>query len=140
VGASLLGAIRQSIQPHCPEEPRCSVAGDDIKLSPKTALALTLAVHELATNALKYGAWSDPSGMVTVASSTYRTPDGNGRIRIEWRESGGPPVGPPQRRGFGSTLIERGLSREMGGEVKMEFLPDGLVCIIDAPESPYAHS
>ncbi|RWX79405.1 PAS domain S-box protein [Neorhizobium lilium] len=138
VGASLLGAIRQAIHPHCPEEHRCETGGQDVKLSPKTALALTLAAHELATNALKYGAWSDETGKVVVSCSTYKDSDGNERIRIEWRESGGPPVLPPQRRGFGSTLIERGLTREMGGEVKMDFQPDGLVCIVDAPESPYA--
>lgn len=138
VGASMLGAIRQAIHPHCPEEHRCDVLGTDVKLSPKTALALTLAMHELATNALKYGAWSDSTGKVTVSSKTYRRADGEGRILIEWRESGGPVVRPPERRGFGSTLIERGLAREMAGEVKMDFLPDGMVCTIDAPESLYA--
>jgi two-component sensor histidine kinase len=139
VGASLLGAIEQAIHPHCPGADRCVVDGEDVKLSPKTALALTLAAHELATNALKYGAWSNATGKVAVSSSTYQAPSGERRIRIEWRESEGPVVIPPERRGFGSTLIERGLSREMGGEVKMDFHPGGLICTVDAPENLYAN-
>ena len=116
------------------------VTGDDVQLTPKTALALTLAMHELAMNALKYGAWSNTSGVVTVTSATYSGAAGDKRFRVEWRESGGPQVQPPTRRGFGSVLVERGLAREMGGQVKMEFLPDGLVCTIDAPEHVEAGS
>ncbi|MFB9948137.1 HWE histidine kinase domain-containing protein [Rhizobium puerariae] len=138
VGASLRGAIEQSIRSHCPEEHRCAIKGEDVKLSPKTALALTLAMHEMATNALKYGAWSNSSGKVSVSWSTYADREGAKRLRIEWRETAGPQVEPPLRRGFGSVLIERGLAREIGGEVKMEFVPGGLVCTIDAPENVYA--
>jgi two-component sensor histidine kinase/PAS domain-containing protein len=134
VGASLLGAIRQAITPHCPQADRCTVTGDDVQLTPKTALALTLAMHELAMNARRYGAWSNASGGVTVTSSTYAGPADDKRFRVEWRESGGPPVDPPTRRGFGSILVERGLAREMGGQVKMDFQPTGLVCTIDAAE------
>jgi two-component sensor histidine kinase len=140
VGASLRGAIEQAIRSQCPDESRCVLTGGDIKLSPKTALALTLSMHELATNALKYGAWSNADGKVDVSFAIYAGPEGVSRLRIEWRETGGPVVSPPERRGFGSALVERGLAREMSGEVKMAFLPDGLVCTIDAPESPYAKS
>jgi two-component sensor histidine kinase/PAS domain-containing protein len=140
VGASLMGAIGQAIRPHYPQPERSMVTGDDVQLTPKTALALTLAMHELAMNALKYGAWSNTSGVVTVTSATYSGAAGDKRFRVEWRESGGPQVQPPTRRGFGSVLVERGLAREMGGQVKMEFLPDGLVCTIDAPEHVEAGS
>ncbi len=139
VGASLKGAIAQAIKPHVPEDSRCTIeGGEDVKLSPKTALALTLAMHELATNALKYGAWSNNDGHVAVSWAMAKDAEGRPRLQIEWRESGGPKVEPPNRRGFGSVLIERGLAREMGGTVKMEFLPSGLVCTVDAPENLYA--
>jgi two-component sensor histidine kinase len=139
VGASLKGAIEQAVTPHRPEERRCLIEGDeDIQLSPKTALALTLAMHEMATNAAKYGAWSNGEGKVQVSWRSYEGEGGEKRVRIVWEEIGGPPVVAPLKRGFGSVLIERGLSREMGGEAKLEFLPQGLVCTIDAPETPYA--
>lgn len=136
--ASLRGVLEQAVRPHCGEDGRSKVDGPDIQLSPKTALALTLAMHELATNALKYGAWSVPDGEVSIVWKTY-LPDDEGaeRIHLEWRERGGPPVSVPERRGFGSRLIERGLAAEMGGTVKMHFEPEGLVCIVDAPRNLY---
>ena len=136
--ASLRGVLEQAVCPHCGDPARLTLQGPDLQLSPKTALALTLAMHELATNALKYGAWSGDRGGVTVAWHTYSPEDGGGeRLHIEWREQGGPTVAPPTRRGFGSRLIERGLAAEMGGEVKMHFDPTGLACVIDAPLSLY---
>ena len=113
------------------------MAGPAVSLSPKTALSLSLAMHELATNALKHGAWSNADGKVSVTWRTYVPDGGANRLAIEWRESGGPPVAPPTRRGFGSRLIERGLSAEMGGDVMMTFERAGLVCTIDAPLTLY---
>ncbi len=138
VGASMKGAIEQAIASHCPDQSRCVLQGDDVKLTPKTALALTLAMHEMATNALKYGAWSNADGLVSVHWETYTNEAGQGRLKMTWRESGGPQVTPPSRRGFGSVLVERGLAREMGGHVQLDFQPSGLVCTLDAPQSPYA--
>jgi PAS domain S-box-containing protein len=136
--ASLKGVLDQAVRPHAGEADRLTIEGPDVQLSPKTALALTLAMHELATNALKYGAWSGEAGAVAVTWRTYPPEDGGAeRLCIEWRESGGPTVAPPTRRGFGSRLIERGLAAEMGGEVRMCFEPAGLACIIDAPLSLY---
>jgi two-component sensor histidine kinase len=91
-----------------------------------------MALHELATNAVKYGAWSTPEGRVEIR---WRVDPGDAgdRLHLEWRERGGPPVVPPKRRGFGSRLIERGLAAELGGEVRMRFDPEGLVCVVDAP-------
>lgn len=140
VGASLRGVLEQTLKTHSPDPERSLAEGPDLMLSPKTALSLTLASHELATNSLKYGAWSTPSGQVAVRWSIHRAADGEAggdRLRLEWRESGGPPVTAPERRGFGSRLIERGLAAEMGGEVKLMFEPEGLICQVDAPLAIY---
>ncbi|WP_240320702.1 sensor histidine kinase [Sphingomonas crusticola] len=136
-GVSLHGAVEQAVRPHCGREDRLRIEGPNVSLSPKTALSLSLAMHELATNALKHGAWSAERGEVAISWRTYTPATGGARVAMLWRESGGPRVAPPARRGFGSRLIERGLSAEMGGEVHMRFEPDGLVCEIDAPLTIY---
>jgi two-component sensor histidine kinase len=107
---------------------RISFEGEDLRLRPKSAVALSMALHELGTNALKYGALSVEQGSVTVRWST-----GGGRFRLRWEERGGPPVVPPARRGFGSRMIERGLAAELRGEAHIDWRPEGMVCTIDAP-------
>lgn len=107
---------------------RVSFEGEDIRLKPKSAVALSMALHELGTNALKYGALSVERGSVTVRWSTS-----DGRFRLRWEEKGGPPVSPPAHRGFGSRMIERGLAAELRGEARIDWRPEGVVCIIDAP-------
>jgi PAS domain S-box-containing protein len=139
-GVALQGVVEQAVRPHCGRDEGLTIQGPNVSLSPKTALSLSLAMHELATNALKYGAWSADAGAVEILWHTYRPDEGNQRLHMEWRERGGPPVLPPARRGFGSRLIERGLSAEMGGDVQMEFRPEGLVCTIDAPLSLYGNA
>jgi PAS domain S-box-containing protein len=136
-GVSLRGVIEQAVRPHCGRDDRLTIEGPDVSLSPKTALSLSLAMHELATNALKYGAWSADTGTISIIWRTYMSDKNGERLHIVWRERGGPPVAAPARRGFGSRLIERGLSAEMGGDVRMMFEPDGLVCTIDAPLDVY---
>ena len=135
---SMHGVIEQATRPHYPMPERRRMQGPDLMLSPKTALSLSLAMHELSTNALKYGAWSKAGGLVSIEWSTYRAEGRAERLRLTWTEQGGPQVEPPQRRGFGSRLIERGLAAEMGGEVQMRFEPEGLICVIDAPLTVYA--
>jgi two-component sensor histidine kinase len=105
--------------------------GPAVRLSPRSALSLSMALHELATNAAKYGALSSPSGRVRIA---WRIQDGPGAPRLEliWSESGGPTVTPPTRRGFGSRLIERGLAAELSGEARIQFEPTGVICRIVA--------
>jgi two-component sensor histidine kinase len=90
-----------------------------------------MALQELATNALKYGALSGPEGQVCVEWSIGETDAP--RMHLRWVEAGGPVVEPPSRRGFGSRLIERSLAQELEGDVTMEFRPTGVVCTIDAP-------
>lgn len=133
VGASLGDAIRQATQPHQPDSARVRIGGPDIRITPKTALALALATHELCTNAIKYGAWSNDEGIVDIGWSIAEPREGERRLDIEWRESGGPIVTPPMKRGFGSRLIERGLAGEMGAGVALRFEPEGLRCTIAAP-------
>ncbi|MET3899028.1 PAS domain S-box-containing protein [Devosia sp. UYZn731] len=102
---------------------RVHIEGPNVLLEPKAVLGLGLMLHELGTNALKYGAFSVPEGRVEVRW----TSDGKA-IDWSWREIGGPPVVEPQRKGFGSRLIERGLSGNLGGDVMLDYAPDGLVC------------
>jgi PAS domain S-box-containing protein len=136
---SMRGVIEQAVRPHRADQSHCVIEGPDLQLSPKTALSMSLAMHELSTNALKYGAWSQPGGAVSIRWSVYRPePTGSERLKLTWTEQGGPKVAPPRRRGFGSRLIERGLAAEMGGEVRMRFEPEGLVCEINAPLTVYA--
>jgi two-component sensor histidine kinase len=131
-GASLHGAVAQALEPYQRDPGRTVLRGPDILLTPKTALAMTLAMHELSANAVKYGAWSNDRGVVTVAWQRTEE-DGAPRLHLEWREEGGPPVTPPERRGFGSRLIERGLAGELNGQVALWFDPAGLRCTVEAP-------
>lgn len=127
-GASLASAIEQAVRPHQHDPERCVIHGDDLRISPKTALALAMAMHELSTNAVKHGAWSSDRGTVTIAWSIT-----DAFLHLEWREQGGPDVTPPTQRGFGSRLIERGLAGELGGKVSLHFDREGVRCLIDAP-------
>ena len=104
--------------------------GPDLRLDPNFAVSLGMAVHELATNALKHGAWRD-EGQVSIVTDA----DDIG-VRITWRESGGPPVSEPARRGFGSRLLQRGVAGELGAKVTLDFPREGLICSIEAPASP----
>jgi two-component sensor histidine kinase len=88
-----------------------------------------MVLHELATNAVKYGALSNNDGVVSVHWELVET-DRSRRLRLVWRETGGPPVTPPTRKGFGSTLIERALQGD-DGKVIVEYPPAGLVCTLD---------
>lgn len=132
-GASLIDIIAGVSVAHAGNEPdRFSARGPVVRLSPKAALSLSMAMHELATNAVKYGALSNETGRVDVV---WRVT--SGQLRIEWRESGGPPVMAPTRRGFGSRLVENGLAGELGGTAELHFNPEGLLCVIEAPLDLY---
>lgn len=109
---------------------RFRIDGPAVRLPPKVTLALGIALHELATNAVKYGALSNDSGTVAIDWSIAAAPGGD-RLRIFWQESGGPPVTPPDTRGFGSQILERGLAHELGGMVTLDYRRAGVVCSID---------
>jgi two-component sensor histidine kinase len=133
-GASIGSVIDQAVAPHVPSDGRLSAEGPDIRLSAKTALSLSLALHELCTNAVKHGAWSNDHGAVKLSWSTAS--DGCGgpdRLHLHWVERDGPPVAQPGHRGFGSRLIERGLASELRGKVTLSFDRTGLRCDVEAP-------
>jgi PAS domain S-box-containing protein len=106
--------------------------GANVQLTPKATLSLAIALHELATNAVKYGAFSNDSG--TIAIDWAVTPGDSGkRLLLRWIEQGGPPVAQPTRKGFGSWVIERGLAHELGGRVSLDYPRGGVACRIDIP-------
>ena len=133
-GASLTRLATEAMSPHRDERPdgRVTVSGPDLLLTPKAAQALTLAFHELATNSAKYGALSIPAGRVTVEWKVHS--DGARLLILVWREMGGPLIeAPPKVKGFGSMLIERSLTYELGGEVDLDYQPTGLVVTLTLP-------
>lgn len=111
---------------------RFVITGANIRFPPNEALALGIAFHELATNAVKYGAFSNDHGRITVDWKVTPSSKGN-RMILHWREKGGPPVTPPTRKGFGSRVMEHGLAHELKGSVGLDYRPEGLVCTIDIP-------
>jgi PAS domain S-box-containing protein len=104
-----------------------SVSGPPVWLSAQRALTLSLALHELATNAAKHGALSRPEGRVTIRWTA------KGELNLSWVEQGGPPVTPPTRTGFGTRLLQRSLAHELNGAVTITFAPEGVRCQIRCP-------
>ena len=104
------------------------IAGPDVSVSELTAGGLSLAVHELATNALKYGALSVPDGKVRVHWTLQAMPDGSATLALVWQESGGPPVAGPKQEGFGTKVIRSAVRHEMNGETRLAYARDGLRC------------
>ena len=130
-GVSVDGMLREELEAYGPASGILSLDGDDAVLTPKSALALSLALHELATNAAKYGAFSVSTGHVAVK---WQVRD-DGGLGLSWTETAGPPVVLPTRRGFGSSLIERALTLETGGRATIDYRPGGVVCDIVLPRS-----
>jgi PAS domain S-box-containing protein len=128
--ASLEHLAAEALQATNAYQQRVSLSGPRVLLQPKEALAIALALHELCTNAVKYGAFSNDSGRIAVE---WKKAGADTELTLTWREEGGPPVSPPTRRGFGSYLVERMLADDLDGEVSMEYRPEGLVCSIRAP-------
>lgn len=129
---SMRQIIGDAVSPHGGGVGRFELDGPDLPIAPKTAISLALAIHELATNAVKHGALSRPEGRVAIGWARAGTREAP-RLMLRWVERGGPPVQPPTRRGFGTRMIERGLAAELGGTVKIDFAPTGLVCTVEAP-------
>ncbi len=123
--AGLADLIRGVMQPYAE---RLSVAGPEVRISPKTAIALSMGLHELATNAAKHGALSTDHGHVEISWS--RRGDA---VALQWRESGGPPKTSPKPSGFGALLLGRMLADELGHPGEMVYAPDGLICRLQAP-------
>jgi PAS domain S-box-containing protein len=124
-GADVADLVARAVAPFAARQ--FSIDGPSLDVAPSQALALSLALHELATNAAKYGALSRPEGRVELRWEAQ-----DDRFDLSWRESGGPPVVPPSRRGFGSRLIENALCRDLDGRTRLEFASEGVRCWITA--------
>jgi two-component sensor histidine kinase len=139
-GAELGQVASRALEPFTAKDGRVSIEGPNVWLTPKQALALSMTLHELATNATKYGALSNDAGTVRV-SWTVAPFDGTGELELTWTEHGGPPVSPPTRKGFGTRLIQRNLAHDLGGDSKIDYRPQGVVSVIRSPiEKPQQES
>jgi two-component sensor histidine kinase len=125
-GAELSTIARQELAPYTtPAATRVHISGPQVVLEPNAAQAITVTLHELATNAAKYGALSAAEGRIDL--TWQREPDG--RLIVRWQETGGPPVQTPSRRGFGGRVIEQMVS-QLRGSVQFDWRREGLVCEI----------
>lgn len=131
-GAALYEIIGEALAPYQSSDRNIVIHGPHTRLTPRMALALSMALHELATNAVKYGALSIPGGVIQVRWNLLGELAGT-RLHLRWEESNGPAVTAPTRRGFGTRLIEGGLARDLDGEVRISFDPTGVVCELDVP-------
>lgn len=127
VGADLRRLVDEELAPHRSrgrDERRVEIVGPSVMLAPAAAQSASIAVHELATNAVKYGALSVPRGRVKIEWS-WRL---DGRLEVQWMESGGPPVQPPAHQGFGMRVITGTIKRQLAGEVHFDWHAEGLRC------------
>ncbi|HEX2147774.1 MAG TPA: HWE histidine kinase domain-containing protein [Pseudorhizobium sp.] len=132
--ASLKATVETAIAPfEDPDLNRFAIEGEDFEVPSSTALSLSMALHELCTNAAKYGALSVETGRVEIKWTHPATPDSD--FVFTWKENGGPPVAPPKREGFGTLMIERVLSQQLQAKVAMRYEPMGLQCEIRAPSA-----
>ncbi len=112
---------------------RVSLAGAKLSLNPNAMQTIGMAIHELATNAVKYGAFSNDTGQVHISWGDH--PDAADMLRVIWQESGGPSVTPPERTGFGQTVMKEMAMASLGGTVALDYKPDGVVWQLDMPRS-----
>jgi two-component sensor histidine kinase len=138
-GVSLTAVIANELSPYQSESaPRSSLTGEDMRLSPKMGLGLAMVIHELATNAAKYGALSVTGGHVAIEWSHFDDERKGRSLRIRWSESGGPTVATPTRSGFGTRLVKEGTAFELRGSAVIDYAPSGVVCVIEIPFSKSA--
>ena len=133
-GASLRALAETLLAPYGQQ---VAVSGEDVTLTPRAALTLSMVLHELATNAAKHGALSAPEGRVAVGWEAAGPP-GATSLSLSWRETAGPPVALPARRGFGRVLIEQAVAHELGGRARLEFGPQGVSYALEADLAPAA--
>jgi two-component sensor histidine kinase len=129
--ASLDEIIGQAVRPHG-DEHRFYIKGPEVRLPPKSAVAIAMGIHELCTNAVKYGALSKSEGRISITWSIGNESVPK-RLRLRWEERGGPEVVKPKGRGFGSRLVERLLAQDLDAEIVVSYAPEGVICSIHAP-------
>jgi PAS domain S-box-containing protein len=127
-GAPLAALVADATAPYADPPGRILAHGDHVILAPQAAISLGMALHELGTNAAKYGALSTPNGRIVISWALGE----NHLFTFLWRETGGPPVTIPERQGFGLRMIERALSSDLEGKVTVDFQPEGITCRITA--------
>jgi two-component sensor histidine kinase len=132
VPGGLLARLKEELAPYLREgEPRVQIDGPALMLEPKTAQAIAWALHELATNAAKYGALSDGEGRVEVAWTSAT----DGQLSLRWTERGGPPVKMPTCEGFGTHIVGRIVREQSKGEMRLDWNAAGLECEIVLPRT-----
>jgi PAS domain S-box-containing protein len=129
--AELSQLLHSELEPYLAKG-NVGIVGEPIHVPPRVALMLSMAIHELATNAAKYGAWSSPDGRIDI-SWTAKANGSAPRLRLCWLEQNGPPVVKPTHKGFGTRLLEHGIETELGGSTLIEFAPTGMQCEIHVP-------
>jgi two-component sensor histidine kinase len=133
--AELREIVEQVLEPYAAaDRKRLHLSGPEIRVAPRTAVMISMALHELATNAAKYGALSNGTGEILIDWA----PEADGGVdalRLTWREKDGPPVRPVERKGFGSRLIEDGFARQPGSSATLEYHPTGLSCTLHCPRA-----
>lgn len=127
----LLSVFQRAVRPHNKDLSRFDIERHDhVRLDPRTALSLGMVFNELVTNALKYGALANDQGRVSIAWTVDKTDLGRS-VRLNWTEHGGPAVKEPDAVGFGTRLIKANIEYELGGQVSLHYLPEGLWAEID---------
>ena len=129
--AEIHDVVDTALRAHAAYQARVSVTGPQLTIGSKQAVSLALAIHELATNAIKYGALSNADGTIAIAWQLATDPDQT--FTFEWTESGGPIIAPPTRRGFGSRLVERVLRADFNSPATIAYPPTGLTLSITTP-------
>ena len=129
ISSDLLTVVTGVLKPfRCPDDDRVSISGPSVSLDSEQTMAISLCLHELSTNAVKYGALANDTGTVSICWSV----ESGKRLHLEWQETGGPTVERPRGRGFGTSFIES-MSQYMSMRTAIEFNPDGVACSIDLP-------
>lgn len=132
-GASLRMLVEQQLSEHAERfGEQIAIEGEDVMLKPEAIQNLGLALHELATNAQKYGALSDPDGQVSIK---WQFCEEASKLKLVWQERGGPEVRPPQRSGFGRAMLETVVGQALAGDVRLSFPPKGVRCVIVIPSA-----
>ena len=132
-GSDVARIVRETLEPYASiGRGRVTIEGPWLRLPPAPSIALILILHELATNAAKYGALSPGDGTLAVSWQVGNGTD-DGLVHLRWQEAGGPRVSPPARRGFGTTLIESSAAYELNGSATLDFKEDGLDCALNFP-------
>jgi two-component sensor histidine kinase len=133
-GTELGALVDHALEAYRADRPQVvAIEGEPIPLTPAQSLGLSLVLHELGTNAAKYGALSNPEGHVRISWCNHKDQDGKASVRLRWEERGGPRITPPTEKGFGSRLIEQASTFQLGGSVELDYATQGLTCCIVFP-------